>query len=119
MAGILRENGLVPQTVITSSAVRAQQTAEILAAELAITDLKVEPLLYHCEPGVWFDFLTRWEGTGLSLWVGHNPGLEDFLSQFAGQTMHFPTSAMALLERTPSGTGTPFKIVQTWTPKGI
>ncbi len=103
---------------MASSAVRAQQTAEILREELGISDITTEPALYHCEPEVWEDMLQHAPFERLSLWVGHNPGMEEYLTRSAGITIAFPTSAVALLQRTQTSPGASFELVQMWTPKG-
>jgi phosphohistidine phosphatase len=78
VAETVRREGISPDAVIVSTAVRAQQTAEGLG--LTVT---AEPKLYNASAD---DLLARLRGLSDSaqsvLLVGHNPGMEDLASQF-------------------------------------
>jgi len=96
----LVEHSRVPDLIITSDAVRARATAEAAARvagyPLSIT---VEPALYHAGPD---DIIAVLNGIGDAdvhtvMIVGHNPGLEDFVSQLSGEEHRLVTTALVEL----------------------
>ena len=100
MGRLLLERQLVPDSVLTSTAVRTRDTADLMAGTagylgtiLAITEL------YHAEPAVLAEVVSRitadWKTV---LIVGHNPGLEDWLMQLVEERHEFPTAALAWIE---------------------
>jgi phosphohistidine phosphatase len=98
---LLRRLVLVPDVIITSDAVRAQTTAQIVA-EAAEYKGKVvhSSLLYHARPDAVIDVLrTIPAATDRSVMiVGHNPGLEDLLALLTGEQIDLPTAALVHLD---------------------
>ncbi len=79
MGRYLREQCLLPQVVLASSAVRVRQTLQYFLPELGLDPARVtwSQRLYHAEPDVWFDALRLLPAAcARGLIVGHNPGLE-------------------------------------------
>ncbi len=77
MGKLLRDHNLVPQVILSSTAVRCSQTAEAVADKIDYkNEVIYSPTLYLAEPQTYLDALQ-----GLSddvdcvLVVGHNPGL--------------------------------------------
>jgi len=92
-----------PDTIITSDATRARQTAEIVARAVDFTDpLTVEPRIYAADPNTLLAVVHRIpDEVRSALIVGHNPGFEELAGALAGnhdQEIHLPTSGLALLE---------------------
>lgn len=98
---LLRKENLVPDVVLSSTAVRARSTAEVVAREAAVTERLVSflPELYLAEPPAYFEALRKLprEATK-ALVVGHNPGIETLVYRLTGQTEHMPTAALAVCE---------------------
>jgi len=99
MGKFLSKQALVPDQIVTSSAVRARSTAEMVADECDCTDcLTLADHLYHASVDEWNEtiaaFPSEWNRV---LCVGHNPGLEDFLVTLTGQYLRMPTAAIAHL----------------------
>lgn len=100
MGKLIREEGLEPQVILSSSAVRCAKTAEIVAEKL---DYKQEVQylddLYLAEPNVILDqFRNLPEEIETVLVVGHNPGLEGLLQILTMQVDALPTGAVAVVE---------------------
>jgi phosphohistidine phosphatase len=96
----LREQQLVPDHVLSSTAERARTTAE-LAAQEAGCSAPVELLreLYLAEPPAYLEALRRVQGGAERvLVVGHNPGVEALLFRLTGAAEHMPTGALAVCE---------------------
>ena len=84
MARRLRELALVPDLLLASPARRTQQTADILARELALARVVREEKLYLAAPA---DLLAIAQATAPRiehlLLVGHNPGLSELMQLLA------------------------------------
>lgn len=122
---LIRQEGLLPDLVISSSAVRARSTAE-LAAEAGGFDCEIQITrdLYAADPEAILAVLA-----GLNdrfdrvLIVGHNPGVEDLVFQLTRQIRSMPTAALAWIELDAErwqelGLRTRGKLNNLWTPKG-
>ena len=101
MGHLLRENNLVPELIVSSTAVRARTTAEAAAeacgypGEVIVTDE-----LYLATAGEILKYAQdRTEATlGRIMLVGHNPGMEELVNILSGQREPFPTAALAVFE---------------------
>jgi phosphohistidine phosphatase len=96
---IVRE-GLMPDMIISSSAKRAQSTAE-LVAEAAGYDGELHLLreLYAAPPAAYIQALSKLDDRfDRILIVGHNPGLEDLLQGLTYEVQSMPTAALACVE---------------------
>jgi phosphohistidine phosphatase len=99
----LRENDLDPQLALVSSARRAVETFELLAAELATRprDL-VTSDAYAAGAGELLELVRGLpQGVDSALVVGHNPAIETLaalLDQQDRPSRDFPTSAIAVFE---------------------
>lgn len=100
MGQLLREKNLLPDHILTSSAARATATTQ-LAIKGAKYDGEVEviPALYHAEPQAFVAIVSRLPNRcDRVLVVGHNPGLEEWLSCLIGHVELLPTGALAQIE---------------------
>jgi phosphohistidine phosphatase len=99
MGRLLVEEGLVPDLIVASTAVRARRTAELVAEAAGVDGVAVCEDLYLAPPGTLVDVARRRGGDAQRLLlVAHNPGLEDLVSQFTGSHDAFPTAALAVLQ---------------------
>ena len=99
MGKLLKSKKLVPDIILSSSAIRAKQTAEIMCKSCKC-DAKIELLdsLYLAEPSL---ILKELEGLKdkykTVLLIGHNPGMEAFLQILNGGVESLPTGSVAYL----------------------
>lgn len=110
MGRFMRENGLVPDLVLCSDAVRTRETIGLVMAEWGGARPKVDydPALYLAEPPGILKVLAKVDaGVGHCLVVGHNPGLEDLAISLAetgdphalaDMSAKFPTCALAVID---------------------
>ena len=97
MGKLVREDGLIPDVIISSDAVRARLTAEAVAeAARYAGEILLDPRLYLACPADILSLLTTVrENAGTVMIVGHNPGLEKLVEQLTGERQDLPTAALA------------------------
>jgi phosphohistidine phosphatase len=96
----LREEGLQPDLVLCSTAVRARETAR-LALEAADYDGEVEyrEELYSFEPGAYLNALSQLsDEIDQVMVVGHNPAMEALVTGLTGEHQTMSTAALAQVE---------------------
>ncbi|QDU94253.1 SixA phosphatase family protein [Lignipirellula cremea] len=96
----IRERGITPWLVLSSTALRARLTTELVNAESGFTGQTVfEQDLYLAPPETYLERL-RWLGgeANPAMVVGHNPGLEMLVGMLTGQHASFPTAALAIVD---------------------
>jgi phosphohistidine phosphatase len=100
MGQLLRQEDLLPDLILSSTAVRARTTAEMVAdASRYRGPLELVPELYAAEPEVYTNLLGRLnEDSSSVMVVGHNPGLEQLLHTLTGMEESLPTAALAKVE---------------------
>ncbi len=122
----LREQGLIPDLILSSSAKRARKTAAKVAKACGY-DGKPELLdaFYLAPPGVYFETLQALPDTYQCVMVvGHNPTMEELVMHLTEQIERMPTAALAYvtlpikqwkaLDFATRGT-----LVNLWTPKTL
>jgi phosphohistidine phosphatase len=123
---LFRDQGIHPQLVLCSTAVRAKETLRLVLehADFQPT-VQYSERLYHCAPSEFPIALQEVsEAIPEVLMIGHNPGLEDFLSQLTCQEVTFPTAALARLELdlahwSHCNDQTRGRLVEVWRPKEL
>lgn len=97
---LLGEQQLLPERVLCSSAVRAEETARrVLDASGCKAPLDVRRELYLSSPSEYVKALQSLpDEVERVLMVGHNPTLEQLLEQLTGTREHLPTAALAAVE---------------------
>jgi phosphohistidine phosphatase len=100
MGQLIRENGLIPDVVISSDASRAQLTAHAVAEAARYTgDILLDPRLYLASPAdILLLLATVRENAETIMIVGHNPGLEQLVEHLTGEREDLPTAALAQIE---------------------
>jgi phosphohistidine phosphatase len=93
------QHNLEPDLVISSSAVRAEQTAQAVVMECDTGEpLQVLDELYHAPADTYLSVLARLpDQVERVLMVGHNPGIESLLEWLSGEPARMPTAALAHL----------------------
>ena len=89
----IRDYGIHLDTIITSTAERAQETSKLIAKEInyELEDIDLESDLYHASREVFINILSKQPDTNILI-VGHNPGIQDFSYWLSSEpTVNFPT----------------------------
>lgn len=126
MGALLRRRGLTPDLVVSSTAVRAQTTAEQVAEKSGYGgQVVLDRRLYLAAPEALVDVVGRLGGTvARVLVVGHNPGLQELVARLAGAAEALPTAALAQVAL-PIGAwrelraSTRGRLVELWRPKEL
>ena len=126
MGALLQDEDLIPDLILSSSAVRAYTTALIVAKTCAYTGkIKQTRKLYLAEPEDYVEVLHQVaEKYARVLVVGHNPGLEALIETLTGEAMAMPTAALAQVELSVKrwsdlDTDTDCELVNVWLPKDL
>jgi phosphohistidine phosphatase len=103
VAQLLRQKGYHPQLMVCSHAIRAFQTAKILADEIGYdaNTISEERFIYDgYTTGDFIDFLNSIDNAIDELWVvGHNPDIAMIAMKLAHQTyFNFPTCATVVID---------------------
>ena len=122
----LRQEGLIPDRILTSSAKRARKTANKVAKSCGYTGkVKKIAAFYDAVPGVYFETLQALPDKHQRVMVvGHNPTMEQLVNHLTGEIKRMPTAALAhitlpiqhweTLDLDTKGT-----LVNLWTPKTL
>ena len=102
MGRLLKEKGLVPDLIISSTAVRAKDTALVVGEVVGYTK-KINFLssLYSASPDAHIQAINDVAGDNnysTLLVVGHNPGLEELIEVLTGDLQQLSTCALAIIE---------------------
>jgi phosphohistidine phosphatase len=102
MAHRLHASGVRPSLILTSPAVRALETARLVAQEIGypLEFLQREADLYLASPDDILQILRRQDDTFKDIVVcGHNPGLTEFANDFAGGEIdNIPTCGIVVID---------------------
>lgn len=97
MGRLLREEGLVPDGIFSSTAARAAATSRHAAEACGFEGpLLFLEELYLASPGEYLEVLQKVpDDLGRVMVVGHNPGMEDLLRLLTRKQRTMPTTALA------------------------
>jgi phosphohistidine phosphatase len=86
MGKLIKDKGIIPSSIISSTALRAKTTAELVAKGCSYQgDIVLDQLLYEAKPKDYLDILETLSDTYSSLLiVGHNPTVEDAIQMLTG-----------------------------------
>jgi phosphohistidine phosphatase len=97
----LKERGLIPDTVISSPAVRAYETCRIICSEIGydINAIKLERSIYDGDEDEILDVIRNLPDKYDSVMIfAHNPGITFFVNDMADENIHnIPTCGYAEL----------------------
>ena len=99
IAKVILKHDLVPDLILSSSAVRSRETVDIIVKKLDYKN-KVEfsDTLYMGEPQDFIDALCNLPNEHNTVMiVGHNPGLEAYLQIIDGEIESVPTAGLGYL----------------------
>ncbi len=100
MGQLLVDEKLVPDLIVSSTAVRARKTAQKVAKRCDYPRaIQLDERLYLSNPAAHLAVLQGVENDEQRvLVVGHNPGISEFLNQLASADEELPTAGLALIE---------------------
>jgi phosphohistidine phosphatase len=100
MGRLLRDESLLPDLIVASSAKRCRKTAEHIIAQSGYRgETRITGDLYEADAAKLREFLAGIaEQFHRLLVVGHNPGMEEFLEPLVGVYTPLTTAALAQLE---------------------
>ncbi len=126
MGQLLTAERLVPDLILSSTAVRALHTAALVAQACRYNrELRTLPELYLAEPAGYLAVVREFdESHERVMLVGHNPGMEELVVSLTGRAERMPTAALAhvrfAIDRWPEvGVDGPGELVQLWCPKEL
>jgi len=96
----LKENDLIPDLILSSTARRAHDTAQVVAEECGFKgDVELYQDLYLSDPACYLDILQRLpDKANRVLVVGHNPEMDELLTLLTDATQHMTTAALAQID---------------------
>jgi phosphohistidine phosphatase len=123
---LLRDEDLIPNLIITSTAKRARKTVEaMIRAGIYAGKIQEAKALYLAGPDAYIRVLRAVpDKYPRVMVVGHNPGLEDFVTQLTGLTTPLPTAALAQVDLPITrwrelGEETDGQLVGVWRPREL
>jgi phosphohistidine phosphatase len=100
MGRLLREAGLTPAVILSSTALRVRQTALAAAEACGFEgEIQFEASLYGAPAETYLHLLRGLPAEPqLVMVVGHNPGVEELLAELTGEDEHLATGSIARIE---------------------
>ena len=102
---LLKNQHLVPEAIVSSTAIRARATAELVAkaseykGEGRGGEITLNNSLYVAGPQAYLDVLHHLSDEYVRVMiVGHNPGLEDLVEMLTGEIHIMPTCSLAYVK---------------------
>ena len=124
VGALLRDEDLVPDAMISSTAVRAVWTAQMVANAAGFAGtIETRPSLYMARPASYLEALQELdEAVSRAMVVGHNPGLEDLVVILSGEHERLPTAALVQIELpldswADLSVQTTGRLINVWRPK--
>lgn len=99
IGALLRAEDLIPDLIISSTAVRARATAAAVSEASGYTgEIKLTRALYAAAPEAYLEVLRGLpDEYGRVMVVGHNPGLAELVEMLTGEAEAMPSGALARL----------------------
>jgi len=100
MGRFLKSQGLLPDKIITSSALRARKTAELFAEQCGYSqEIEIRSEIYNADTQEIIKLLNRYGGSeDRVMVVGHNPTLEELTRSLTGRLERLPTGTIVHVE---------------------
>lgn len=126
MGALVRDGSFLPDRILCSDAVRARQTA-LLFREGAGSEIPLELMhsLYLASPERYYAALGELgPEVGRAMVIGHNPGLEELVTELTGAHEFVPTACLVrvglkLDAWAEIGSHTAGKLLDLWRPKEL
>ena len=100
MGEMMRRKGFEPAIIMSSPAVRAEQTAIAVKNSAGLdVEIRLEHQIYEASPHSLKQVVSELDDIyGCAMLVGHNPGVEGFILYLTGRLEPMPTAALAVIE---------------------
>ena len=101
MGKLLKKKSLTPDVILSSTALRARTTAEVVSEKSKHRgEVLLDDRLYLASPETIVEILREVSPVDSTkvMVVGHNPGLENIVRSLTGKSEFFPTAALAQIE---------------------
>ena len=126
MGELLRDQQLIPDYILCSSARRARKTAECVAFAAGFRgETRITSELYMVPPTRILEVLAQTpDSTSSVLLIAHNPSLEELFERLTNQSRGFSTAAIARLQLDIDAWGQVIsspstEILDFWQPRGL
>ncbi|MBE9582886.1 histidine phosphatase family protein [Mucilaginibacter sp. JRF] len=99
MAERIKAKGILPQLLVSSSALRTMGTADIFTQHLPVNKPLTNKDIYDASPKTLLKIVSQFADVAdfIAL-VGHNPGISEILYYLTGSPQQMDTSGVALIE---------------------
>ncbi len=100
VGSLLAEKNLMPDLIISSTALRAKDTAELVARAAKFEGkITLEPGLYGAEPQVYGQIIKNLpDKLNCVMLVGHNPDLEEIVHALCGEHLSIATATLVQVD---------------------
>ncbi|MFT3743724.1 MAG: histidine phosphatase family protein [Pyrinomonadaceae bacterium] len=97
---LMAENGYEPYVILSSPAIRAKATAELVKRSGSLdAEIRFEHRIYEASPQTLRQAISDIDDAYPSaLVVGHNPGIETLIAFLTGRIEPVPTAALAVID---------------------
>jgi phosphohistidine phosphatase len=126
MGKLLRDENIIPEVIISSTAVRARRTAEALARASAYSGkIILKKSLYAAGPEAYIEAMRSiLDDYSIALIVGHNPALEELVELLTDETHLMPTCSLAYVRLSVDNwldidSQSRGKLVDIWLPRDL
>jgi len=126
MGQLLKDENLLPDFIVASSARRARKTAEHVIQHSGYRgETRITGDLYNAGRDQLLAFVgTLPDAASRILLIGHNPALEELLESLTGQCVALTTAALAHLESSVNSwqqlrQAAPLQLVKVWQPREL
>lgn len=100
MGETMLKNGFAPQTILSSPARRARQTAILVKETAEIKgEIECDERIYEASPFRLLEIISAQDANIASLMmIGHNPGFEGLIKILTGAVEPMPTAGLAVID---------------------
>jgi phosphohistidine phosphatase len=126
MGEFIRDEGMLPDYIVCSTAKRARDTLDLLVDASGYDgDIEYHRDLYHTDPEDIIEILSDLPDKYQSVMVvGHNPGLEELVEMLSDEWVRLPTAALAQIKLSIEGWDeitefTEGDLINVWLPRDL
>lgn len=100
MGAVMAEYDLAPELIVSSPAMRARQTAELVREPAAAdAEIRFDERIYEASAQRLLEVVSEIEDRfDAAMIVGHNPGFENLVRVLTGKIEAMPTAALAVVD---------------------
>lgn len=100
MGEVMLKNNFTPETIVSSPAMRAKQTVELVKKSATFdAEIRFDERIYEASPQRLLEVISDFENDfDSAMIVGHNPGFESLIRVLTGKIEPMPTAALAIVD---------------------